>query len=39
MAEEYETVNKYSSFDEIENNFSDIGPLKGQYIFNPRFYK
>lgn len=43
---EYETVNKYSSFDEVEKNFvskydinfSDVGPLKGQYIFNPKFY-
>lgn len=40
---EYEYEYKYSSFAEVENNFiskydikfSDIKPLKGQYIFSP----
>ena len=44
---EYETVDKYQSFDEVKNNyeekygikFTDIKPLKGQYIFNTRFYE
>lgn len=43
---EYENVYKYSSFDEVEKNFtgkygvnfSDIKPLKGQYLFNPDLY-
>ena len=43
---EYENINKYQSIEEVERNFiekydirfSDIGPLKGQHIFNPLFY-
>lgn len=43
---EYENVTKYSSFDEVKENFvekygitfADVGPLKGQYLFNPKFY-
>lgn len=43
---EYENVNKYLSVEEVEKSFpsrygikfSDIGSLKGQYIFNPYFY-
>lgn len=44
---EYENVTKYLSIEEVENNFpakydihfSDIGPLKGQHIFNPYLYQ
>ena len=43
---EYEYVYKYLSIDEVESNFkgkygikfSDIKPLKGQYLFEPNLY-
>lgn len=43
---EYENVAKYLTVEDVEKNFperyeikfSDIGPLKGQHIFNPYLY-